>query len=54
MGREYPIYQKDETGHDEDDRYYVHRVAHWIDRGMDLPAARDMAHEELTRQRRLQ
>ncbi len=25
MGREYPIYQKDETGHDEDDRYYLSR-----------------------------
>ena len=38
---------------DADDRYYVHRIAHWIDRGMDLPAARDMAQSELDRQRKL-
>jgi len=36
---------------DEEDRYFVQRTAHWIDQGLDIKAAQDMADTELTLRR---
>lgn len=32
---------------DDEDRFHVYRTAHWIDQGLDIKAAQDMADTEL-------